>query len=168
MLVVVARNGASLGGQGFSAFLVERGAAGLVVSRHEEKMGQRGSSTVALAFDDVAVPESALLGQVGQGMRVALTGLGGGRIGVAAMAVGVAQAALEAARDHATQRRQFDLPLGAFQAVRIMLADAATALAAAWQLLSAEHPDLHLLVVGPFEPQDPVPAETAYDLLDDI
>jgi hypothetical protein len=134
VLVVVARHGASLGGKGFSAFLVEGGAPGLVVSRHESKMGQRGSSTVALAFDDVAVPATSLLGEEGQGMRVALAGLGGGRIGVAALAIGVAQAALEAAVGHAGQRRQFDVPLATFQAIRFMLADAATALEAAWLL----------------------------------
>jgi alkylation response protein AidB-like acyl-CoA dehydrogenase len=117
-----------------TAFLVERGARGLEVGRHEQKMGQHGSSTVALTFDGVEVPEHARLGGEGEGLRVALAALGGGRIGVAALAVGVGGAALAAARRYARERRQFGAPIGELQAVKFMLADSATALDAAWLL----------------------------------
>ncbi len=118
-----------------SAFVVERGAPGLTVGRPEDKMGQRGSSTVPLTLDDVFVPESAVLGQPGQGFKVALTALDGGRVNVAAQAVGIAQAAFEAACTYARQRQQFGRPLAEFQAVQMMLADSATALDAAWLLV---------------------------------
>jgi alkylation response protein AidB-like acyl-CoA dehydrogenase len=137
VLVVVARHGASMGSEGFSAFVVEGGAAGLSAGRHERKMGQRGSSTVALVLDGVEVPGSALLGQEGKGLAVGLTALGGGRIGVAAMAAGIAEAALAAAVGYARERRQFDRPIGSFQAVQLMLADSATALDAGWLLTLA-------------------------------
>jgi alkylation response protein AidB-like acyl-CoA dehydrogenase len=144
VLVVVARHGASLGAGGagsrdraFSAFLVRAGARGLGVGKRERKMGQHGSSTVALVLDDVEVPAHALLGREGDGLRIALTALGGGRIGVAALAVGVAGAALEAAVKYAGERHQFGQPLGAFQGVSFALADASTALEAAWLLTLA-------------------------------
>jgi alkylation response protein AidB-like acyl-CoA dehydrogenase len=135
VILVVARHARSLAdGKGYSAFLVERGAPGLSVARHERKMGQRGSSTVALALDDVEVPESARLGAEGDGLRVAFSALGSGRVGVACVAAGVAGAALEAARRYAGERRQFGVPIGSFDGIKIMLADAATALDAAWLL----------------------------------
>src|SRR5262249_33681339 len=140
VFLVVARNGASLGGEGLSAFVVPGGAPGLSAGRHERKMGQHGSSTVALQLDDVEVPASALLGIEGKGLRVAFSALGGGRVGIAALAIGVAEAALGAAVRYARERRQFDQPLGEFQAVRFMLADSATALDAAWLMtLAAAH-----------------------------
>jgi alkylation response protein AidB-like acyl-CoA dehydrogenase len=139
-LVVVARHGASFAAAGLSAFVVEGGAPGLAAGRHERKMGQRGSSTVALVLDGVEVPRAALLGAEGKGLAVALAALGGGRIGVAALATGVADAALEAATAYARERRQFEEPIGSFQAVRFMLADAATAREAGWLLtLAAAH-----------------------------
>jgi len=140
VFLVVARNGASLGGEGLSAFVVPGGAPGLEAGRHERKMGQRGSSTVALTLDGVEVPASALLGTEGKGLRVAFGALGGGRVGIAALATGVAEAAQAAALGYARERRQFDRPIGGFQAVRFMLADSATALEAAWLLtLAAAH-----------------------------
>jgi alkylation response protein AidB-like acyl-CoA dehydrogenase len=137
VLLVVARNGASLGREGLSAFVVPGGARGLLAGRHERKMGQRGSSTVALVLDDVEVPAWALLGAEGKGLGVAFGALGGGRIGIAALATGVAEAALEAATGYARERRQFEHAIAEFQAVRFMLADAATALDAGWLLTLA-------------------------------
>jgi hypothetical protein len=134
VLLVATRNGASLGRAGYSTFVVEQGTAGLVPGRHEDKAGLRGSSTVALTFDDVLVPADALLGNEGDGLKVALSALGGGRIGIAAQALGIAQAAFDVANAYVRERRQFNRPLGDFQAVRFALADAAVALDAGWLL----------------------------------
>jgi hypothetical protein len=90
---------------------------------------------VPLALEDVFVPESSLLGAEGEGFKVAMTALDGGRIGVAAQAVGIARAALEAAVRHARERRQFDRPLATFQAIQHMIADGATHIEAAWLLV---------------------------------
>jgi alkylation response protein AidB-like acyl-CoA dehydrogenase len=134
VILVAARNGASLSRPGFSVFVVEQGTPGLVPGRHEDKMGLRGSSTVALTLDDVAVPRAALVGAEGEGLKVALTALGGGRIGIAAQALGIARAAFEAACAHVKQRRQFNRPLADFQAVQFSIADSALALDAGWLL----------------------------------
>jgi alkylation response protein AidB-like acyl-CoA dehydrogenase len=134
VLIVAARNGASIGRPGLSTFLVSGGARGLSVGKRERKMGQHGSSTVALTLDDVEVAPSERLGGEGEGLKVALTGLGSGRVGIAALAVGIGRAALAAATAYARDRRQFDRPIGDFQAVQFMLADAATVLDAAWLL----------------------------------
>jgi len=137
VLLVAARNGASLGRAGYSTFVVEQGTPGLVPGRHEDKAGLRGSSTVALTLDDVVVPADALVGNQGDGLKVALTALGGGRIGIAAQALGIARAAFDVARAYVRERRQFNRPLGDFQAVRFALADAAVALDAGWLLTLA-------------------------------
>jgi alkylation response protein AidB-like acyl-CoA dehydrogenase len=136
-ILIAARNGASLSRPGFSAFVVEQGAPGLHAGRHEEKMGLRGSSTVALAIDDVVVPPWALLGAEGDGLKIVFSALGGGRIGIAAQALGIARGAVEAARAHARDRVQFGRPIAEFQAIQFMLADAATALDAGWLLTLA-------------------------------
>jgi alkylation response protein AidB-like acyl-CoA dehydrogenase len=117
-----------------SAFVLEPPVAGLTAGRHERKMGQRGSSTVPLVLDDVFVPDSHLLGTEGEGFKVAMTALDGGRIGVAAQAIGIARAALEVAIRHARLRQQFGRPIAAFQGIQHMIADAATAIEAAWLL----------------------------------
>jgi alkylation response protein AidB-like acyl-CoA dehydrogenase len=138
VLLVVARHGSSIAaGRGYSAFVVEAGAAGLGVGRSERKMGQHGSSTVPLTLENVEVPAHARLGAEGDGLRVAFSALGGGRIGVAALAVGVAGAALDAAVRYAGERRQFGRAIGAFQGVAFGLADSATTLEAAWLLTLA-------------------------------
>jgi alkylation response protein AidB-like acyl-CoA dehydrogenase len=134
VLVVMARM-ADADARSISAFALEPPVAGLTAGRHERKMGQRGSSTVPLVLDDVFVPGASLLGTEGEGFKVALTALDGGRIGVAAQAIGIARAALEVAVAHARERRQFDRPLATFQAIQHMIADAATHLEAAWLLV---------------------------------
>lgn len=126
VLVVWARTGASVGARGISAFIVPAGTPGLSAGRPEDKMGLRGSTTVPLVLDGCEVPDDALLGAEGEGFRVAMTALDGGRIGIGAQAVGVATAALEAALAYARQRRQFGRPIAEFQAIQNQLADAAT------------------------------------------
>ncbi len=114
-----------------SAFLVEPGTPGFSVGRPETKMGLKGSDTVALAFDDCRVPARNLLGEEGEGFRIAMAALDGGRIGIAAQAVGIARAAVGAAVSYAKERRQFDQPVSEFQAIQWMIADSATELDAA-------------------------------------
>ncbi|HXI58719.1 MAG TPA: acyl-CoA dehydrogenase family protein [Polyangia bacterium] len=132
VLIVAARHGASMAAPGYSAFVLPTPAPGLTPGKRERKMGQHGSSTMAMTFDAVTVAADALLSGEGDGLRVALAGLGSGRIGIAALSIGIGQAALEAARRHVREREQFGAPLGALQAIQFMLADAATGLDAAW------------------------------------
>ncbi|MBP2687572.1 MAG: Butyryl-CoA dehydrogenase [Deltaproteobacteria bacterium] len=118
-----------------SAFLLEPGIPGFTVGKGEHKMGLRGSDTVSLSFDECRVHRSAMLGAPGEGMKIALSALDGGRIGIASQAIGIAQASLAAATEYAKDRRQFGQPIGEFQAIQWKLADAATDLDAA-QLLA--------------------------------
>ena len=120
---------------GLCAFLVPQGTPGLTAGRPEHKLGLRGSTTVPLILDGCELPESALLGKVGDGFKIAMTALDGGRIGIASQAVGVARAALRAATNYAKERKQFGQAIANFQAIGNMLADAATQLDAA-QLLT--------------------------------
>ena len=122
------------GRTGLSAFLVEGGTPGLVVGRREDKMGLRASSTVALSLEDCEVPADALLGGEGQGFRIALTALDGGRIGIAAQATGTMRAALEASVRYARDRRAFGQAIAGFQAISGAIADMRTAHDAAWLL----------------------------------
>ncbi len=126
VVVVWARTDPAAGTRGISAFLVEQGAPGLRVGRHERKMGLRASSTVSLAFEDCFVPDSALLGAPGDGFRIAMAALDGGRIGIAAQATGTIAAALEAAVAHARARRASGHAIGEIQAIELTLADTRT------------------------------------------
>jgi len=119
------------GNRGLSTFLVEAGAPGLVVGRHEEKMGLRGSSTVALTFEDLEVPADQLLGVQGEGFKYAMMALNGGRIGIGSQAVGVARAALAASVQYAKDRQAFGQPIGEFGAIREFLANMKLDLSAA-------------------------------------
>jgi alkylation response protein AidB-like acyl-CoA dehydrogenase len=130
VIIVWARTGGE-GARGISAFLVEGGSRGLHVGKHEEKMGLRGSSTVALAFDDLRLAASALLGEEGRGFPIALAALDGGRIGIACQAIGIATAALQAAIRYSRDRRAFGNPIGEYQAIRFSIADCGTQLEAA-------------------------------------
>jgi len=133
--IVMAVTGKTEGRREISAFLVEAGAPGFTVGPHERKMGLTGSGTVSLAFEDCRVPAGNLLGKPGDGFRIALSALDGGRIGIAAQAVGIGRAAIDAATAYVKDRRQFDRPLSDFQAIQWMVADAATELEAAWLLV---------------------------------
>ena len=128
VIVVWAKTEPRAGARGISAFLVPRGIPGLTVGRHEDKMGLRGSSTVPLLFDGAEIPPTALLGQEGEGFKIAMMALDGGRIGIASQALGVGRAALQATRRYVLARQQFGRPLADFQATRLRLADVATQL----------------------------------------
>jgi hypothetical protein len=123
VIVVWARTGP--GAKGITAFLVEGGTPGLTVGRHEEKMGIRASHTVSLSFDGCQLPDEARLGEVGQGLPIALAALDGGRIGIAAQATGTIRAALTASAAYARERRTFGRPIAEHQAVAFALADMA-------------------------------------------
>jgi butyryl-CoA dehydrogenase len=129
--VVFARTDPSAGSRGVTAFLVEPSFPGFRVSRYEDKMGLRLSRSAEIVFENCRVPAENLLGGEGQGLRVALGALDGGRIGIAAQSVGVAQGAFEAAVRYAKQRRTFGHPIADYQAVQWMLADMATEIEAA-------------------------------------
>jgi butyryl-CoA dehydrogenase len=113
------------GAKGISAFLVPKGTPGFEVGKHENKLGIRSSSTTEMVFTDCQVPATSLLGQENKGLSVALATLDCGRIGIAAQAVGIAEAALEEAVKYAKERIQFGKPLAEFEALQFMLADMA-------------------------------------------
>lgn len=128
--VVFARTGGA-GAGGISAFLVDAGQDGMTVTGHEDKMGLRGSPTTQLAFDEAPVAADRLLGgEEGRGFHTAMAGLDKGRLGIAAVATGIAQAALDCALRYARQREQFGTTIADFQGVSFMLADMATGIEA--------------------------------------
>ncbi|MEU0275179.1 acyl-CoA dehydrogenase family protein [Streptomyces sp. NPDC006307] len=133
---VMARTGGE-GARGITAFLVPGDAEGLTAAAPEKKMGLKGSPTAQLHFDGVRVPDARRIGDEGQGFAIALSALDSGRLGIAACAIGVAQAALEEAAAYATQRQQFGHPIADFQGLRFMLADMATQIAAGRSLYLA-------------------------------
>ena len=123
--VIMAVTARAKGNRGISAFLVERGNPGLAIGREEEKLGVRGSPTSQLTLQDCEVPGDALLGPEDEGFTGALRVLDGGRISIAAMAVGIAQGALEASIGYAKERVQFGKPIAEHEAIQFMLADMA-------------------------------------------
>ena len=135
LVIVTAKTDPSKAHKGISAFLVEKGTPGLIVDREEDKMGLRASDTTDLIFDACRVPAENRLGEEGDGFKIAMTALDGGRIGIAAQSVGVAQAAFDAAVKYAKQREQFGQKISKFQGLRWMVADMATQIEAARQLM---------------------------------
>ncbi len=133
VIVVWARTGEP-GPRGISCFLVSCDAPGLTAGKPEEKMGLRASHTVALSFVDVRVPSSSMLGKEGEGFKIAMRALDGGRIGISAQALGIAGAAMDEVRSYALERKQFGKTLDQFQAIQFKLADMATELEAGWLL----------------------------------
>jgi alkylation response protein AidB-like acyl-CoA dehydrogenase len=125
IMVVMAVTNRAKGSRGISAFIVERGTPGLEAGKKEDKLGMRASETSEVLFEQCRVPGGQLLGVEGQGFVNALQVLDAGRIGIAALSVGLAQGAYEAARAYAFERRQFGQPIGAFQSIRAKLVDAA-------------------------------------------
>jgi butyryl-CoA dehydrogenase len=119
------------GKKGISAFLIEKETPGISVGKIEDKLGLRSSDTAELVFQDCRVPKENLLGKQGEGFRIALSTLDGGRIGIAAQALGIAQACLEESLAYAKERRQFGKAIANFQAIQWMLADIATDIDAA-------------------------------------
>ena len=130
VVVVFATVDRALGREGITAFVVERETPGFRVGSHERKMGIRDAVSVELIFDGARVPAANRLGDEGQGLKVALSALGAGRIGIAAACTGLARAALEHATRYATQRTQFGRTIAEQEMVQAMLADAATAVEA--------------------------------------
>jgi len=131
VLIVFAKTAPHAGGKGISAFLVEPGFAGFRVGRHEDKMGQRSSPAVEILLNDCVVPVENRLGEEGHGLKIALSALDGGRIGIAAQAVGLAQGALEETVKYAKQRKAFGKNISEFQAIQWMIADMQTEIEAA-------------------------------------
>jgi alkylation response protein AidB-like acyl-CoA dehydrogenase len=131
VMVAIAVTDRTKGNRGISAFIVEQGTPGMAPGKKEDKLGMRASDTSEVVFTDCRVPAAQLLGEEGQGFLNTLQILDAGRIGIAALAVGLAQGAYEAARGYAQARHQFGQPIAAFQAIQWKLADAATRIEAA-------------------------------------
>nr|WP_308592959.1 acyl-CoA dehydrogenase [uncultured Criibacterium sp.] len=129
--VVFAMTDKSKGTKGISAFIVEKGTKGFSFGPHEKKMGIRGSATCELIFEDVEVPEENLLGQEGKGFKIAMNTLDGGRIGIAAQALGIAAGALDETISYVKERKQFGRTISQFQNTQFQLADLANAVEAA-------------------------------------
>ncbi|MGQ9604323.1 MAG: acyl-CoA dehydrogenase [bacterium] len=129
--VITAMTNKEAGTRGITALIVEKGVPGFKVGRKENKMGICGSDTAELIFEDCKVPVENRLGEEGQGFKIFLHTLDGGRISIGAMALGIAQAALEASIKYAKERRQFEQPIANFGAIQAMLADMATEVTAA-------------------------------------
>lgn len=134
MVIVTAKTDKSQRHKGLSAFIVEKGSPGFSVGKTEEKMGLCASDTTDLIFEDCRIPAENLVAKEGDGFKIAMTALDGGRIGIASQSVGVAQAALDAAVSYAKEREQFGQPISKFQGLRWILADMATDLEAARHL----------------------------------
>lgn len=135
VVIVFAVTDADAGRKGISAFIVPTDTQGYSVLRLEEKMGQHCSDTAAIGFEDMRIPARFRLGEEGEGYKVALSNLEGGRIGIAAQAIGMARAALDAATAYALERQSFGKPIAQHQAVSFRLADMATELEVARQMV---------------------------------
>jgi butyryl-CoA dehydrogenase len=135
IFLIFAKTDPNAGGKGLSAFLVEPNFKGFRIGRHEEKMGQHSSPSVEVILNDCEVPAENRLGEEGQGLKIALGALDGGRIGIAAQALGLAQGALDESIKYAKQRRAFGKTISEFQAIQWMIADMQTEIAAARALV---------------------------------
>jgi butyryl-CoA dehydrogenase len=131
VFIIFAKTNPEAGARGISAFLVEPTFKGFKIGRHEDKMGQCSSPSVEILLNDCDVPAANRLGEEGQGLKIALSALDGGRIGIAAQAVGLAQGALDESIKYAKQRRAFGKSISDFQAIQWMIADMQTELEAA-------------------------------------
>src|SRR5688500_5666398 len=131
VFVILANAYPEAGYKGITAFIVERDFPGFSVGKKEDKLGIRASSTVELILDNCEVPEENVLGPVGQGYKIAIDTLNGGRVGIGAQMIGVAQGALNAAVDYVKERKQFGRPIADFQVIQFQIAQAATELEAA-------------------------------------
>ncbi|MFZ9527702.1 MAG: acyl-CoA dehydrogenase family protein, partial [Schleiferiaceae bacterium] len=129
--LVIAQTDVAKGHRGINALIVEKGMPGFIVGKKEDKMGIRGSDTHSLMFTDVKVPKENRIGEDGFGFKFAMKTLSGGRIGIAAQALGIASGALELAAKYATERKSFGKPIGEHQGVAFKLADMATKVEAA-------------------------------------
>jgi alkylation response protein AidB-like acyl-CoA dehydrogenase len=146
--VVIARTGEPRSRNNATAFVVERGTSGFSGGKKENKLGMRASETAEMIFDQCRIPKANQLGEVGDGFRQALAVLDGGRISIAALSVGIAKGALDAALQYAKERHQFDQPIANFQGISFKLADMATEITAAELLTfqAADRKNKHLPV----------------------
>ncbi len=135
LFIVFAKTDPAAGGKGITAFLLEPDTPGLKIGRHEDKMGQRSSPSVEILLNDCVVAAENRLGDEGAGLKIALSALDGGRIGIAAQAVGLAQGALDESVKYARARKAFGKSIGEFQAIQWMVADMQTEIEAARALL---------------------------------
>jgi len=126
VIIVLLRTDPEAGSRAFSLILVETDRSGLTIEPHEKKMGLRGAPAHGLTFEDVRVPKENLLGERGRGLHQTLSAMDGGRVGISALAIGLAQAAYEEARRYALERVAFGKPIAEHQAIQFMLADMAT------------------------------------------
>jgi alkylation response protein AidB-like acyl-CoA dehydrogenase len=141
LAVVIARTGEKGDSKGMTAFVVEKGTPGFGSGKKEDKLGMRASETAELIFTDCRVPKTNILGKVGEGFQQAMKVLDGGRISIAALSLGIAKGAMEAAVKYAKEREQFGKPIAEFQAISFKLADMATEIEAA-ELLTHQAADL--------------------------
>jgi butyryl-CoA dehydrogenase len=135
VLLVIASTDPPKGTKGLTAFIVEKGMPGFAYGTVEDKMGVRASATSELVFEDCPVPKENILGELNGGFKIGMATLDGGRIGIGAQAVGIAQGALDEAVKYAKEREQFGRPIGKFQAIQWMLAEMATKVSAARSLV---------------------------------
>jgi len=135
LVLVMAATDKSKGAKGISTFIVEKNTPGFSVAKKEKKLGIRSSDTVSLAFQDAKVPAANRIGEEGDGFKFAMKTLEGGRIGIAAQALGIAQACLDASISYSKQRKAFDRPIAELQAIQFKIADMATNIEAARMLI---------------------------------
>ena len=135
VFIVFAMTDKSAGTRGISAFIVEKGFEGFAIGKTEDKMGICGSSTTELIFEDCKVPKENLLGDLGQGFKIALSTLDGGRIGIASQALGIAQGAFDLTVEYMKSRKQFGKPISKFQARQLEMAEMKTRIEAARLLI---------------------------------
>jgi alkylation response protein AidB-like acyl-CoA dehydrogenase len=131
LYLLMVRSGSGIGSAGISCFIAEKGIPGFSFGKTERKMGLHSSPTRELIFTDCQLPATNRIGEDGQGFKIALSALNGGRVNIGAIAVGVAQAAFETACAYAREREQFGKPIGAFEGIQFMLADMAMKIEAA-------------------------------------
>ncbi len=134
-VILIALTDPSAGMKGMSAIIVDRGTPGFSIGKVEDKMGIRGAAVSELIFEDCVVPKTNLVGKEGEGFKIAMSALDGGRIGIAAQALGIAEAAIEASVEYSKQRNQFGKPVSALQGIQWYLADMATRTEAAKLLI---------------------------------
>ncbi|MDD4215756.1 MAG: acyl-CoA dehydrogenase [Bacteroidales bacterium] len=137
IFIIMAMTDKSLGTRGISAFIVERNTPGFSIGKEEKKLGIRGSSTCELIFENCEIPKENLLGAIGKGFGIAMKTLDGGRIGIAAQALGIAQGAMDETIKYTKERKQFGRPISAFQNTQFQMADMETKVQAARLLVRA-------------------------------
>lgn len=137
--IIFAMTDKSLGNKGISAFIVEKGTPGFSIGKKEKKMGIRGSATTELVFEDCRIPKENLLGQQGKGFAIAMKTLDGGRVGIAAQALGIAQGAMDETIKYTKERKQFGRSISQFQNTQFQMADMETKVQAARLLVRSAH-----------------------------